>query len=71
MVDKNIFLDEFNDAFEIEHSSFEDKLQDFDFWDSMALLIVIALFDQKFFKRVSGADIRNCETVGDLYNLLH
>jgi hypothetical protein len=46
------------------------KFKDLDEWDSMAVLMVIAMFDDEYDVQVSGDDIKASETIEDLYNLL-
>jgi acyl carrier protein len=37
-------------------------------WGSLTALSVIAMVDEEMEKRITGADIRECETIEDLYN---
>jgi len=39
-------------------------------WDSLAALGVIVMFDMEFGKTITGADIKACKTIGDLFALL-
>lgn len=39
-------------------------------WGSLTALSIIAMVDEEFGKRITGADIRNSETIEDLYNLV-
>jgi acyl carrier protein len=41
-----------------------------DEWDSLIALSIIAIADEDFEKRITGADIRNSATIEDLYNLI-
>ncbi|MCC5067290.1 acyl carrier protein [Xanthomonas campestris] len=38
-------------------------------WDSLAALGVIVMFDMEYGKTITGEDLANVVTVGDLYNL--
>ncbi len=38
-------------------------------WDSLTALSVIAMVDEELEKRITGADIRSCDTIEDLYKL--
>lgn len=38
-------------------------------WDSLVALSVIAMVDEELEIKITGADIRNCTTIEDLYNL--
>lgn len=39
-------------------------------WDSMTALMIIAMVDEKYGKKISGNDLRNANTLADLYNLI-
>ena len=39
-------------------------------WDSLAALGVIVMFDVEFGKTITGANLKACTTVADLYKLL-
>ncbi|MCK9617647.1 MAG: phosphopantetheine-binding protein [Lentimicrobiaceae bacterium] len=39
-------------------------------WGSLVALSVIAMIDEEFEKRVTGADLRGVSTIEDLYNLI-
>lgn len=38
-------------------------------WDSLVALSVIAMVDEELEKKITGADLRNCLTIEELYNL--
>jgi acyl carrier protein len=44
----------------------EDNFRDYENWDSMAALSVIAMIDDEFGVLINGEDFRNLDTVGDL-----
>ncbi|KIQ23902.1 MULTISPECIES: acyl carrier protein [Xanthomonas] len=44
-------------------------LRDLPEWDSLAALGVIVMFDMEYGKTITGEDLANVVTVGDLYNL--
>ncbi|MCW1981027.1 acyl carrier protein [Xanthomonas campestris] len=44
-------------------------LRDLPEWDSLAALGVIVMFDMEYSKTITGEDLANVVTVGDLYNL--
>lgn len=70
-------LDDFIKAFadEIEDVQ-QDKInantiyKNIDSWDSLAVLSIISLIDDKFEVILTGADLRSCETIENLYNLI-
>jgi acyl carrier protein len=39
-------------------------------WDSLVALSIISLVDEVYEKRITGADIRKCETIEDLHILV-
>jgi acyl carrier protein len=41
-----------------------------DEWSSLVALSVISMVDEEFEKRITGADIRSCTTIEDLYKLV-
>ena len=41
--------------------------KDLDEWDSMTALMVIAMFDEKYNKKLTGKDLKDAITLNDLY----
>lgn len=39
-------------------------------WNSLTALSVIAMVDDECGKRITGADLRSCTTIEELYNLV-
>ena len=64
-----LFADQFDntDASEITP---ECQFKDLDEWSSLLVLSVIAMAKINFSKDVTGQQIRECDTVTDLYNLI-
>ena len=70
-------LDEFVKAFAAE---FDDtpaeqftpatNYRELDEWGSLVALAIISMVDDEMDKRVTGADLRNCTTIEDLYHLV-
>lgn len=69
---KEKFLEAFKEALELEDEkvSFNDTLADFDTWDSMSRLSLIALLDEHFEVEVSDAEFDDIDTVQELYSLV-
>jgi acyl carrier protein len=67
---KEKFLDAFKEALEIEEVKVEmsDVMSDFDTWDSMSRLSLIALLDEHFEIEISDDEFENMTTVQDLYD---
>jgi acyl carrier protein len=45
----------------------ETIYKDLDEWDSMTALMLIAMFDEKYEKKITGNDIKEAVTLYDLY----
>lgn len=39
-------------------------------WDSVLALSIISMIDDNYNKRISGAELRSCNTIADLYNVI-
>ena len=48
----------------------QDVLEDFDYWDSLAILSIISMASESYKKTFKAADIRECKTIGDLCKLI-
>lgn len=69
-------LDEFVQAFAeefdetpVDQFSASTEYKSLDEWGSLVALSIISMVDDQMDKRVTGADIRSCKTIEDLYNL--
>jgi len=62
------FVEQLKDILEMENIevNMEDKFRDYENWDSMAALSVIAMIDDEFGVVINGEDFRQLNTVGDL-----
>lgn len=63
------FAAEFDDT-PAETFTSNTKFKDIEEWGSLVALSIIAMVDEEFEKSITGADIRACETIEDLYNLI-
>lgn len=63
------FAAEFDET-PIEAFAPETKFKDLEEWSSLTALSIISMVDEKMDKRVTGADIRNCENIKDLFQLV-
>ena len=56
------------DLFEVEASEIDEtlKLIDFDPWDSMSKLSLIVLMDEECGKKLTGEQLREFKTIGDI-----
>lgn len=55
---------------EVEDIREDAVLEEYEEWDSVAILSLIALMDEKFGKAIKGAEIRSLKTVRDLMNMM-
>lgn len=62
------FAAEFDDTPE-EQFSANTEFRSLEEWGSLVVLSIIAMVDENMGKRITGADIRSCTTIEDLYNL--
>ena len=64
-----LFAEQFEetDASEIQAST---VFHDLDEYSSLIALSIIAMVDEEFDKSITGADIRSCTTIEDLYNVI-
>ena len=62
------FLDLFKEVLEIEDKeiSLNDEFREYDEWDSLAYLTVIAMLDDEFEIVIETEDFKKIRTVGDL-----
>ncbi|MBN2018183.1 MAG: acyl carrier protein [Candidatus Cloacimonetes bacterium] len=69
---KVVFFDELKETLEIEdiHLKEDTILTELDEYDSLAILSIIALIDEKFNKKISGQDFQSINTVNDLMRLI-
>lgn len=47
----------------------ETKFKDLDEWNSMTALMLIAMFDEQYDRKINGDTIKNANTLADLYVL--
>lgn len=67
------FIVKFCEELEIENASeinAETEFHLLDEWSSLAALTVIALVDENYDVQLNGNDIRESETIEDLFNLI-
>ena len=63
------FIEQFDDTEASEITS-DTKFKDLDEWSSLIAMGVIALVITQYGKTVTGKEIRACETVKDLFELV-
>lgn len=63
------FADQFDDTDASEITA-ETHFKELDEWSSLIALSVIAMVDEEYDITIKGDDIRNSDTVEDLYNIV-
>lgn len=63
------FADQFDDT-DPEEIKAETKFHDLDEWSSLTGMGVIALSKTVYGKTITGAELRTCATVEDVFNLI-
>ena len=63
------FADQFDDT-EASEMTAETKFKELDEWSSLVALSVIAMVDDEYDVAIKGDDIRNAETIQDLFNVV-
>ena len=70
-MDLNEFIANFADQIDdvnVESIKADTEFKDLEEWSSMSALAVIAMVDSEYDVQIKGDDIRNSETIEDLYN---
>lgn len=64
------FIELFKEALEIEERevNMDDEFRNYDEWDSLAYLSVIAMYDEEYDKQIEQAEFDKLRTVEDLFN---
>lgn len=58
------------DETDVSEISVDTYFQELDEWSSLTAMSLIALAKTEFDKVITGKEIRSCETVEDLFNLI-
>ena len=64
------FCTELADIFDVDETKPTDILEDFEEYDSLTILTIISLAGSKYNKTISAKEVKGCQTVQDLYNLI-
>jgi acyl carrier protein len=64
------FNEDIAEILEVDIVNSEDKLASFECWDSLTILSIIALTDQKYNVNLSAADVIGAKTIGKLKKLI-
>ena len=63
------FADQFEDT-DPEEITAETKFHDLDEWDSLIALAVLNMTEKKMGKKITFDDMKKCDTVENLYNVI-
>lgn len=63
------FASQFDDTDESEFSA-DTVYQELDEWSSLMAMSIIALIKSDYNKTVTGKEVRDCETIKDLFDLV-
>lgn len=67
------FIQNFADQFDDTDTSVftpETKFRELEEWSSLTALSVIAMIDEEYDVKIKGDDVRNSQTVNDLYEIV-
>lgn len=63
------FANQFDDT-DVSEFKAETVYQDLDEWSSLTALSIIAFVRTEYGKKITALDIRSCQTIEELYNLV-
>lgn len=63
------FAEEFDET-PIEQFATDTDYKNIEEWGSLTALSIIAIAMEHFGKKITGADLRNCTTIEELYNFI-
>lgn len=63
------FLEEFEDV-NINEITIESEFRDFDEWDSMTAMMIIAMIDEKYNVIIEPEELKLSNTIGELFDLI-
>lgn len=64
-----LFAEQFDDT-PAETFTTDTDFKSLDEWSSLTALSIIAMVDEEYDKRLTGAELRSVKTIGELYNLV-
>ena len=64
------FLIDMADIFEVDSVSVNDRLEEFDSFDSLTILSIIIYLDQVYSVKKSASEINACATIKDVYRFV-
>ena len=69
---KDKFIENLKEVFELEDGEikFEDQFRDYEEWDSLTHLSLIAMMDDEYEVQIEASDFEQINTVGELFEVL-
>jgi len=64
------FYTELAEILEVDEVKREDELEDFENWDSLTILEVASMVDEKYGVTIESKEVKGLITVGDLEDLI-
>lgn len=64
------FYTELAEILEVDEVKREDELEDFENWDSLTILEVASMVDEKYGVTIGSKEVKGLVTVGDLEDLI-
>lgn len=67
------FIDDFKEILEIETEEIQlsDKFREYEKWDSLAYLSLIAMMDEEYDIQIEGNEFKKIITINDLINAIN
>ena len=72
-IKKEEFLDSLKEALEVEDDetlTMDTNLKDLEEYDSLSVLVIVAMVDKKYKKQISSSDFEKVTTVSSLISLI-
>jgi acyl carrier protein len=73
-MEKNQFLQSFAEQFDETDPSaitMDTRFKEIDEWNSMVALMIIAMVDENYNKKITGSDLREADTIGQLFERIN
>lgn len=65
-----IFYAELAEILEVDEINRDDELEDFENWDSLAILEIVSMVDEKYGVTIESKEVKKLVTVRDLEDLI-
>lgn len=65
------FIEKMAEALERDSVNPDDKFRDYEEWDSLAYMAVVAMVDEEYDMVISGDDFANLKKIIDIYNFIN